>query len=171
MHALLRHPPLPGHGEQMAAAAGLQFLAVNGWQADLDVPRAAAITIEGLASGQLTPADAASWLEVRLSPDPASPDRATIHASPAAARIPGTADHARPGGRRPAPPVPAPAPAPSSSASARRTSPPASAPRPPGYALHRPRPQLGRSAPGRKPARRGQPRGPEHILLGLTGEQ
>ena len=77
MHALLRHPPRPGHGEQVAAAAGLQFLAVNGWQADLDVPRAAAITIHGLASGQLTSADAASWLEARLSPDPASPDRAT----------------------------------------------------------------------------------------------
>jgi hypothetical protein len=77
MHALLRHPPLPGHREQMAAAAGLQFLAVNGWQADLDVPRAAVITIEGLASGQLTPADAAAWLEARLSPGPASPDRET----------------------------------------------------------------------------------------------
>jgi hypothetical protein len=77
MHALLRHPPLPGHGEQVAAAAGLQFLAVNGWRADLDVPRAAALTIHGLASGQLTPADAAAWLEARLSPDPASPDRAT----------------------------------------------------------------------------------------------
>jgi hypothetical protein len=74
MHALLRHPPLPGHREQMAAAAGLQFLAVNGWQADLDVPRAAAITIKGIASGQLTPAAAASWLEVRLSPHPASPE-------------------------------------------------------------------------------------------------
>jgi len=75
MHALLRHPPLPGHSEQVAAAAGLQFLAVNGWQADLDVPRAAVVTIKGLASGQLTPADAASWLEVRLSPHPASPER------------------------------------------------------------------------------------------------
>ena len=74
MHALLRHPPLPGYREQVAAAAGLQFLAVNGWQADLDVPRAAVITIKGLASGQLTPADATSWLETRLSPDPASPD-------------------------------------------------------------------------------------------------
>jgi hypothetical protein len=75
MHSLLRHPPLPGPSEQVAVAAGLQFLAVNGWQADLDVPRAAAITIKGLASGQLTPADAASWLEVRLCPHPASPDR------------------------------------------------------------------------------------------------
>ena len=77
MHALLRHPPLPGHSERVAVAAGLQFLAVNGWQADLDVPRAAAITIEGLASGRLTRADAASWLEARLSPDPASPESRT----------------------------------------------------------------------------------------------
>jgi hypothetical protein len=77
MHALLRHPPLPGHGEQVAVAAGLQFLAVNGWQADLDVPRAAAIAIQRLASGQLAPADATSWLETRLSPDPASPERET----------------------------------------------------------------------------------------------
>jgi Clp amino terminal domain, pathogenicity island component len=75
MHALLRHPPLPGHSEQVAAAAGLQFLAVNGWQANLDVPGAAASAIKGLASGQLSPADAASWFEVRLSPHPASPER------------------------------------------------------------------------------------------------
>ena len=82
MRALLRHPPLPGHGEQVAAAAGLQFLAVNGWQANLDVPRAAAITIQRLASGQLAPADAASWLETRLSPDPAAPERETSVPAP-----------------------------------------------------------------------------------------
>jgi hypothetical protein len=75
MHALLRHPPLPGHREQVAAAAGLQFLAVNGWRADLDVPPAAALTVQGLASGHLSQADATSWLEARLSPDSASPDR------------------------------------------------------------------------------------------------
>jgi prophage maintenance system killer protein len=75
MQALLRHPPFPGHREQMAAAAGLQFLAVNGWQANLDVPRAAAIIIERLASGRLDPADAAVWLMIRLSRDPASPGR------------------------------------------------------------------------------------------------
>jgi len=57
----------------MAVAAGLQFLAVNGWQANLDVPRAAVIVIERLASGQLTPAQAASWLAARLSPDSSSP--------------------------------------------------------------------------------------------------
>jgi Clp amino terminal domain, pathogenicity island component len=73
MDALLRHPPFRAHREQMAVAAGLQFLAVNGWQADLDVPRAAVIVIERLASGQLTPAQAASWLVVRLFPDPGLP--------------------------------------------------------------------------------------------------
>lgn len=73
MDALLRHPPFPAHREQVAVAAGLQFLAVNGWQADLDVPRAAAIVIERLASGQLTPAQAASWLMVRLAPEPGTP--------------------------------------------------------------------------------------------------
>jgi hypothetical protein len=75
MDALLRHPPFPAHREQIAVAAALQFLAVNGWQAYLDVPRAAAIVIERLASGRVTPAQAASWLVARLSPDPASPAR------------------------------------------------------------------------------------------------
>jgi hypothetical protein len=86
MHALLRHPPLPGHREQVAAAAGLQFLAVNGWQADLDVPEAAALTIGGLASGQLTPADATAWLEARLSLDPAWPDSQAQAALPPESR-------------------------------------------------------------------------------------
>ena len=73
MDALLRHPPFPAHREQIAVAAGLQFLAVNGWQAYLDVPRAAAIVIERLASGQLTPEQTASWLSVRLFPDRSLP--------------------------------------------------------------------------------------------------
>ena len=70
MHALLRHRPFPDHGEQVAVAAGLQFLALNGWQADLDPPGAALVVIEGLASGRLSPADAAAWLSPRLSPIP-----------------------------------------------------------------------------------------------------
>ena len=69
MDALLRHPPFPAHREQIAVAAGLQFLALNGWQANLDVPGAAVVVIERLASGQLTTAQAASWLAARLSPD------------------------------------------------------------------------------------------------------
>jgi len=62
MHALLRHRPFPAEAEQVAVAAGLQFLAVNGWQADLDPPAAAALVVQSLASGRLAPAQATAWL-------------------------------------------------------------------------------------------------------------
>jgi Clp amino terminal domain, pathogenicity island component len=88
MRALLRHPPLPGHGEQLAVAAGLQFLAVNGWQADLDVPAAAVVVVERLASGKLTPADAGSWLSLRLSPHPVTHTAAPARRVPMAALLP-----------------------------------------------------------------------------------
>jgi hypothetical protein len=68
VHALLRHRPFPPHGEQVAVAAGLQLLSLNGWRADLEPPAAAAVVVEALASGRLRPADAAAWLEPRLSP-------------------------------------------------------------------------------------------------------
>jgi hypothetical protein len=97
MHALLRHHPVPGHGGEVATAAGLQFLALNGWQADMDVPPAAAIIIQRLASGQLTPDDAASWLQPRLSPAPRSTRQRGAQAS-------GTPRNARTGGCPPAPP-------------------------------------------------------------------
>ena len=85
MDALLRHPPFPAHREQIAVAAGLQFLSVNGWQAYLDVPRAAVIVVERLASDQLTSMQVASWLAARLSPDGCLPvaekdQRATLSA-------------------------------------------------------------------------------------------
>jgi Clp amino terminal domain, pathogenicity island component len=67
IRALLRHRPFPDHSQQVAVAAGLQLLALNGWQADLDPPGAALVVIEGLASGRLSPADAATWLSPRLS--------------------------------------------------------------------------------------------------------
>src|SRR5690242_13244382 len=66
--ALLRHRPFPAHGEQVAVAAGLQFLSLNGWRADLDPPATAAVVVEALASGRLASADAAAWLSPRLSP-------------------------------------------------------------------------------------------------------
>ena len=68
MHALLRHRSFPGHGEQVAVAAGLQFLAHNGWRAGLDPPGEAASVIRGVASGQLAAAAAAAWLTPRLTP-------------------------------------------------------------------------------------------------------
>jgi hypothetical protein len=79
VHGLLRHPPFPGHSHQVGAAAGLQFLAVNGWQADLD-PRAAAIVVQSLASGQLTPDQAAAWIMPRLTPLAAAHWEGPVHA-------------------------------------------------------------------------------------------
>jgi hypothetical protein len=70
MHALLRHRPFPRHGDQVAVAAGLQFLSLNGWQADLDPPAAAAVVVEALACGQLSPVSAAAWLSPRLAVGP-----------------------------------------------------------------------------------------------------
>lgn len=67
MHALLRHRPFPRHAEQIALAAGLQFLSLNGWRAHLDPPAAAAVVVEALAGGQLSPVSAAAWLSPRLA--------------------------------------------------------------------------------------------------------
>jgi hypothetical protein len=70
IHALLRHRPFPVDGDRIAVAAGLQFLSLNGWRADFESPGAAAVVIEALASGQLSPSDAAAWLSRRLAADP-----------------------------------------------------------------------------------------------------
>jgi prophage maintenance system killer protein len=85
IRALLRHRPFSDHSRPVAAAVGLQLLALNGWQADLDPPGAALVVMEGLASGQLSPADAAAWLSPRLSPYPAPPAREV----PMRTRLPG----------------------------------------------------------------------------------
>ena len=73
IRALLRHRPFPDQNERVAVAAALQFLALNGWRADLDPPEAAVVVIEGLAASLVTPADAAAWLSARLSPYSAPP--------------------------------------------------------------------------------------------------
>jgi prophage maintenance system killer protein len=70
VHALLRHRPFPRQNQQVAVAAGLQFLSLNGWRADLNPAEIAAVVVEALASGRLTAADAATWLSPRLSPAP-----------------------------------------------------------------------------------------------------
>ncbi len=101
MHALLRHRPFPRQAEQLAVAAGLQYLSLNGWRADLDPPATAAVVVEALASGRLSPADAATWLSGRLSPRPAARARVLMPgARELARRLP------RPSLRRPRP-VPA----------------------------------------------------------------
>jgi prophage maintenance system killer protein len=68
IRALLRRRPFPGHGQQVAVAAGLQFLSLNGWRADLSPAATTVVVVEALASGRLAPADAAAWLSPRLSP-------------------------------------------------------------------------------------------------------
>jgi hypothetical protein len=64
---LMQHPPFPEHRERVAVAVGLQFLAVNGWQANLNPPHVAAIVVQCLASGRIEPDDMAGWLAARLT--------------------------------------------------------------------------------------------------------
>jgi hypothetical protein len=51
----------------VAVAAGLQFLSVNGWRADLNPATTAVVVVEALGSGQLSADAAASWLSPRLT--------------------------------------------------------------------------------------------------------
>ena len=69
MQALLRHPPFAPHAEPVAVVAALQFLSLNGWRADLEPPATAAVVVEALACGRLSPASAAAWLSPRLAID------------------------------------------------------------------------------------------------------
>jgi hypothetical protein len=100
VHALLRHRPFPRQAQPVAVAAGLQFLALNGWQADLDPPATTAVVIGALASGQLAADDAKVWLSERLSPAPRAPHRGARGRRALAA--------ARRAGPRPPRPLPAP---------------------------------------------------------------
>jgi len=66
LHALIRHRPFRRANQQLALLATLQFLALNGWQADLDPPQAAKEVLAELAAGTLDPAALAAWLAPRL---------------------------------------------------------------------------------------------------------
>lgn len=80
MHALLRHRPFPMRSDGIAVAAGLQFLSLNGWRAELDPPETAAVVVEALACGQLSPAAAVEWLSPRLTADKSlRPRRGMVH--------------------------------------------------------------------------------------------
>jgi prophage maintenance system killer protein len=68
LDAMTRQHPFRRGNELVAVAAALQFLAINGWRADLDPPGTALAVIAGLATGKLTAADLAAWLAPRLSP-------------------------------------------------------------------------------------------------------
>ena len=65
--ALVRRRPLPRGNEQTAVLATVTFLAINGWQADLEPPEATAALVADLAAGRRSAADLAGWLSPRIS--------------------------------------------------------------------------------------------------------
>jgi hypothetical protein len=66
LQALVSHHPFRDGNQEVAFVVMMQFLAVNGWQADLDPPEAVQAVMAGLAAGTLAAADAAAWLSPRL---------------------------------------------------------------------------------------------------------
>jgi hypothetical protein len=65
--ALVRHRPWGTDTGSVAVAAATTFLALNGWQADLDPPEAALEVVAALGAGRLDTAGLAEWLSPRLS--------------------------------------------------------------------------------------------------------
>jgi hypothetical protein len=68
LHALVRQRPLARGNQQVALAAMLQFLAVNGQDMDPDPPGPVAAMVAQLAAGTLDAEDVADWLAPRLRP-------------------------------------------------------------------------------------------------------
>jgi prophage maintenance system killer protein len=68
LHALVRQRPLRRGNQQVALAAMLQFLAINGWDMDPDPPGPVATMVAGLAAGTAGTRDAAALLAPRLRP-------------------------------------------------------------------------------------------------------
>jgi len=64
--ALLRHRPLDRGNEPVAVAAMTTFLALNGWQADLEPAEGCAARITSLGAGEVAGADFAAWLSKRV---------------------------------------------------------------------------------------------------------
>ena len=66
--ALVQGRPLRRGNQQVALAAMLQFLALNGWDVDTDPPDAVVAVVTGVAAGALGTAGVADWLAPRLRP-------------------------------------------------------------------------------------------------------
>ena len=74
--ALVRERPLRRGNQQVALAAMLQFLALNGWDVDLDPPGTVRSVVAEVTAGHVGAADVADWLAPRLRPDdPGAPRR------------------------------------------------------------------------------------------------
>ena len=67
LSALIRHRPLARGNDQAAMLATVTFLAVNGWQVELEPAEATAVVVADLAAGRQSAADLAAWLSPRIS--------------------------------------------------------------------------------------------------------
>jgi hypothetical protein len=67
--ALVRQQPLRRDNQAVALAAMLQFLALNGWEVDLEPPEAVRTVVAELEAGTLGPRDVTHWLAPRLRLD------------------------------------------------------------------------------------------------------
>jgi hypothetical protein len=83
LHGLVRRRPLRRGNQQVALAAMLQFLALNGWEVELDPPGPVKDVMAELAAGTLDIGALAGWLAPRLR----ARDRAAAH--PEDAALPG----------------------------------------------------------------------------------
>ncbi len=68
LHALVRQQPLRHGNQQVALAATLQFLALNGWDVDPEPPGPIAAVIADIAAGTLSTTDLADWLAPGCGP-------------------------------------------------------------------------------------------------------
>ena len=68
LHALVHQRPLRRGNQQVALAAVLQFLALNGWDMDPDPAGPVAAAVAKLAAGALGTNDLADWMAPRLRP-------------------------------------------------------------------------------------------------------
>jgi Clp amino terminal domain, pathogenicity island component len=68
LRALVRERPLRRGNQQVALAATLQFLGLNGWELDPEPPGPVAAVVAELAAGTLDVRNVADWLAPRLRP-------------------------------------------------------------------------------------------------------
>ena len=68
LHALVRRRPLRRGNQQVALAAMLQFVALNGWEMGPSPPEAVAAVVADVAAGTLDTTALAGWLAPRLRP-------------------------------------------------------------------------------------------------------